>query len=147
MKLKRQKQGYIKIIEYLKSKLSDDMFKLNEPVVEINWSDIDNQIIKITTGNGQVYEANKVISTIPLGFLKAHHKTLFKPNLPEDKVLSIENLGFGCIDKIFIAFEKPLTDLGFGGLQIFYRNDIHSNIIENSMRKWNLKVIQYVFSF
>lgn len=136
MKLKRQKQGYIKIIEYLKSKLSDNMFKLNEPVVEINWSDI-----------GQVYEANKVISTIPLGFLKAHHKTLFKPNLPEDKVLSIENLGFGCIDKIFIAFEKPLTDLGFGGLQIFYRNDIHSNIIENSMRKWNLKVIQYVFSF
>lgn len=71
--------------------------------------------------------------------MKAHHQSLFKPSLPEEKASAIENLGFGCVDKIFLVFDQPLTDYDFSGIQIFYRNDLSFNL-ENSTKKWNLKV-------
>ena len=72
------------------------------------------------------------ISTVSLGVLKASHKTMFKPPLPEQKVNrclhdnknadqetspqmtqkveAIEKLGFGVMDKIFLAFDKVFWD-------------------------------------
>ena len=63
------------------------MIKLNELISEINWSDLDNIIIK--TENGTIYETKKILCTISLGYLKANHRSLFKPNLPTKKINSI----------------------------------------------------------
>ncbi|KAK9860346.1 hypothetical protein WJX84_005539 [Apatococcus fuscideae] len=50
-----------------------------------------------------------VISTIPLGVLKANHEQLFEPQLPLHKIAAIQALGVGIVDKIFIHFE-PTSD-------------------------------------
>ena len=67
------------------------------------------------------------IFTVSLGVLKASHKTLFHPTLPDQKVNSanrkgfakakvtlqveaIEKLGFGVMDKIFLVFDRVFWD-------------------------------------
>ena len=67
------------------------------------------------------------ICTVSLGVLKASHKTLFHPTLPDQKVNSanrkgfakakvtlqveaIEKLGFGVMDKIFLVFDRVFWD-------------------------------------
>ena len=137
MKNLRQKKGYIKVIEYLQSKLPNGTIKLNEPIAQIDWSDSNN--IKIKAQSGSTYQASRVICTVSLGYLKANHTTLFNPELPEGKTEAIEKLGFGCVNKFWLVFEQPLTEYGFDGLQIFYRNDVNFKL-DKSAAKWNLKV-------
>lgn len=45
--------------------------------------------------------------TILAGYLKKHHSTLFHPPLPPPKVHSIQNLGFGTCNKVFVEFDVP----------------------------------------
>ena len=54
-----------------------------------------------------MYTANQVIVTVPLGVLKADHKSLFTPNLDEKKVKAINNMGNGCIGTIFLEWDQP----------------------------------------
>ncbi|HET6736901.1 FAD-dependent oxidoreductase, partial [Mycobacterium sp.] len=59
----------------------------------------------IETSRG-VFTADRVIVTVPLGVLKAG-TIVFDPPLPETKRRAIERLGFGVLDKVVLAFEKP----------------------------------------
>lgn len=52
-------------------------------------------------------EYDYVISTIPLGHLKAHAKHLFHPRLPQRKLEAINAFGFGSLLKIFLVYDKP----------------------------------------
>lgn len=63
---------------------------------------------------------------------------MFNPKLPSNKVKAIEHLGFGCVNKVFVVYDKPITS--FQGLQIFWREDIPFKL-EAADKKWNLKVI------
>lgn len=44
------------------------------------------------------------------GYLKKHHSTLFHPPLPLHKLLSVQRLGFGTNNKIFVEFDSPWWD-------------------------------------
>ncbi|KAI1710204.1 flavin containing amine oxidoreductase domain-containing protein [Ditylenchus destructor] len=61
-------------------------------------------------------DADAVICTLPLGLLKRSVKSeladcvKFDPPLPEWKQRSIENLGYGSMNKIALMFEKPFWD-------------------------------------
>lgn len=125
----------------MKSKISDDSIRLNEIVENINWSNKDN--LKVITYNNfdkkkREYETSKVLCTIPLGYLKRNHDRLFTPKLPSAKINSIENLGFGCVDKIFLVFDTEF-ERDFQGFQIFWRNDLQ--FYSEACNKWNLNVI------
>lgn len=51
----------------------------------------------------QVFKADKVLCTVPLGVLK-HKAIKFEPELPKRKVGAIERLGFGLLNKVAMVF-------------------------------------------
>ena len=69
-----------------------------------------NDIAKVFCESGEIYEADHVILTTPLGVLK-QQSISFQPPLPEWKVQSIERLGFGLLNKVILVYEKPFWDI------------------------------------
>ena len=75
----------------------------------VNTIDYSGSVVKITTVGGQVYYANKVINTIPLGVLKSNFVT-FIPALPTDYTNAINNIGFGVFNKIIVTLNDTFWD-------------------------------------
>lgn len=69
-----------------------------------------NYKVKIVCENNNVYYADHVICTVPLGVLKDKADTMFNPKLPDFKLESIEHLLFGTVDKIFLEYERPFLN-------------------------------------
>ncbi|KAI5646435.1 flavin containing amine oxidoreductase domain-containing protein [Phthorimaea operculella] len=80
--------------------------KLKTEVFKIDWPQDPNLNVKVTSGNGNVYMAPQVIVTVSLGVLKASHKTMFQPALPNEKIKAIETISMGVMDKIELAFDN-----------------------------------------
>ena len=112
--------------------------KLNEVVEKIDWS---NDMVKVTTYNSAEkkrvrYEAKVVLSTIPLGCLKQNANDIFVPALPQEKTDAIQRLGFGTVDKIFVAFDAPFDD-AFQGVQIIWKEGLSFDF-SSMIKKWKL---------
>ncbi|WP_269914436.1 flavin monoamine oxidase family protein [Acinetobacter sp. HY1485] len=67
-----------------------------------------NDGVELVDQNNQHYTASKVIITVPLGVLQ-HHKIKFTPELPNEYQNSIQNIGFGSFNKVFVELDKPLA--------------------------------------
>jgi len=93
-----------------------------------------------------------IICTLPLGVLKATHRKMFYPRLPEQKVQCIENVGYGKVGKIFLEWSEPWWALGEGGIQLAWpesssiptsmspsmkRSFSHSNISNSPQNKYD----------
>lgn len=135
------KNGYIKFVDYLSSKIPKESIRLNEIVENINYN---SDLISLTTYNSETkkrstFTCQKCLCTIPLGYLKQNYHKLFSPPLSKDKSNAIEKLGFGCIDKIFVVFNESFTLPDFQGVQIFWRDDLNTKL--DSCRNWNINVI------
>ena len=61
-------------------------------------------IVEITTNHG-VFRAQKCLVTLPFGYLKKHHQSLFNPSLPTKKITSMKHIHFGLLDKIVLKFD------------------------------------------
>lgn len=61
--------------------------------------------VRVTTDQG-IFEADKVLVTVPLGVLKAE-TVRFEPPLPEAKRSAIARLGFGTLNKIALHYREP----------------------------------------
>ncbi len=135
------------LVQYLVSILVQNSVKLNCLVERIDYSAQNEIRVSVKDENEQkniVYSCDYVIVTIPLGYLKMNHINIFAPELPAEKASAIDRLGFGCVNKIFIVFERPFLnekqkreDVNF--LEILWRDDLPFEL--NSSVKWNLKVI------
>jgi len=105
-------KGLDDLIAKIASKLPDNWFKLNRKVVRIDWSCLNEnryvivEVLNILTGLKEVYKANYVVSTLPLGFLKNNHQSIFKPILPSKKINSIKKLGFGSVAKVILRYSN-----------------------------------------
>lgn len=95
--------GYDLILKPLAKALD---IKLSNPVKTIAY---DKKGATITTARGEVFKADYVVCSLPLGVLKAGHVT-FDPPLPTSYRRSIHALGFGSVTKIALKFEKPFWD-------------------------------------
>jgi len=87
---------------------------LNKPVTEIQYTD---QKVQVKTADNDVYEADKVLVTVPVKLLQ-NDKITFKPDLPLSKKKAINQIYVGDGIKIFIEFkEKFYPDiLAFGNV-------------------------------
>lgn len=94
-------KGYEQIVKVLATDLE---IHTNADIVEI---DHDSHQVQIKTACGQLYIGSQVVVTVPLGILK-QDKIKFEPPLPSGLVRSIQKLGFGSFNKIFIQFSKAL---------------------------------------
>ena len=56
-----------------------------------------------------MFRADAVVVSVPLGVLKAQTIS-FHPPLPEWKSQSVNNLGFGLLNKVILCFEQRFWD-------------------------------------
>ena len=75
--------GYINVFRDLYQEIKDRVI-FGKEVTEINYE--DSSEIRVKCQDGSEYSASNVIVTVALGYLKKHHTSLFKPELPENKV-------------------------------------------------------------
>ncbi|CAK1592514.1 unnamed protein product [Parnassius mnemosyne] len=80
--------------------------KLKTEVTKIVWPQQPSAPVEVTCRDGKVYRANNVIVTVSVGVLKERYSTLFDPPLPEEKVLAIQRLPMGLVNKVILAFPK-----------------------------------------
>ncbi|KAG7256729.1 hypothetical protein CRUP_036164, partial [Coryphaenoides rupestris] len=66
--------------------------------------------VSVEVEGGERIAADHVIVTVPLGYLKMHHSTLFSPPLPLHKLHSVQRMGFGTNNKIYVEFDSPWWD-------------------------------------
>lgn len=93
------------------SRMSGDLdIRLNTPVSHVRWNDHGVTV----TANGEEFKAERLISTLPLGVLKAGD-VVFDPPLPDEKQDAIDGLGAGHVDKIIVRFTDRFwpDDLGY----------------------------------
>lgn len=91
-------QGYAQLVDYLAQGVN---IKLGQEVTEIDW---DAQGVTVRTVDNS-YRADYVLSTLPLGVLKAKPE-LFKKALPKTTTEAIQALGFGVLNKCFLEFPE-----------------------------------------
>ena len=90
--------GYSQIIDVLAAGRD---IRLGHPVAEI---DHTGDEVAVTTGTGAVFEADRVIVTVPLGVLKAGDIS-FVPSLPPDKQAAIDALAMGVLNRTSLLFD------------------------------------------
>ncbi|CAG09386.1 unnamed protein product [Tetraodon nigroviridis] len=104
--------GYEGLIKNMMEGLPSGLVTYHQPVRCVHWNATEKKEkpVIIQCNNGEMIAADHVIVTIPLGFLKKHHSTLFSPPLPLNKIHSIQRLGFGTNNKIFVEFDSAWWD-------------------------------------
>ena len=60
--------------------------------------------VSVTTRDGREFRGDACIVTVPLGVLKARSIT-FSPDLPAAKYKSIDNIGMGLLNKVYLFFD------------------------------------------
>uniref|UniRef100_T1INW1 Amine oxidase domain-containing protein n=1 Tax=Strigamia maritima TaxID=126957 RepID=T1INW1_STRMM len=108
-------RGYLSLLDNLTRDLPRDCILFNRRVTRIDWQ---NAPLRLTCADGSEFRADHVILTVPLGYLKKHHASLFSPHLPREKVMAIDKLGFGRVDKVFLEFDRPFWRGDFGCLRL-----------------------------
>ena len=82
-------RGYSSILEHFTDQIESCCVKYNSTVDHISWKDIDNDTVDVrlqSEGTTRTLTADIVVCTLPLGYLKAHHRQIFSPSLPMKKV-------------------------------------------------------------
>lgn len=82
-----------------------------------------NYKVKVVCENNNVYYADHVICTVPLGVLKEKAETMFSPQLPEFKLQAIEHLLFGTVDKIFLEYERPFLNADISEVMFLWNSE------------------------
>lgn len=139
-------RGFERLIENLMSELPSDLVTYNCPVSCVHWSntECDSSPVTVECENGERIAADHVIVTVPLGYLKKHHSSLFYPPLPAHKLKSIETLGFGTCDKIFVEFESPWWDADCEIIYLVWEDEeTVSDQVSDVSESWIRKLVTF----
>jgi len=81
-----------------------------------DWSSNDNKCKEVYV------MCDNVICTMSLGFLKEHLNDLFIPKqtIINERRESIEKLGYGTFNKIFLSYDKPFWNKNFSSLHMIF---------------------------
>ena len=128
--------GYSSLVRFLVRSLEGRVqLRPGRRVVRIDWSGDGDHPVTVTTDTGQAYCSQYVVVGLPLGVLKSDHSSIFSPPLPRQKVDIIEQLHFGVMDKIFLAFDTIFWDSDNPGIQ-FIRTDLSSEVEGDVSQTW-----------
>jgi len=114
-------------------------------VTQIDWGDDEssgnnNQVrVKCNVGEGEdcrQFSADHVLVTVSLGCLKATHRQLFRPCLPDPKAKAIECLQMGCVEKLFLVFEEPLPSDIVEGFCLLWEEGVVRQVRQNPKDHW-----------
>lgn len=105
--------GYALLIQYLEQKCNTQgcTIKTSSPVKQIDWK---KNSVKLVTASGDVFTANKVIVTVPVGVLQATaDKEVFIQFSPgiDRYINASRQIGFGSVIKVFMLCENFFSEL------------------------------------
>lgn len=83
-----------------------DKILLNTIVTKIDYS---QSIIQLTDSNNNLYQADKVIITVPITILKSGD-IQFSPSLPNEKTTAFSKIGMDAGMKVFLKFSNKFFD-------------------------------------
>ncbi|XP_062257223.1 peroxisomal N(1)-acetyl-spermine/spermidine oxidase-like isoform X2 [Platichthys flesus] len=138
--------GMEALIESLMSELPCDLVSYNHPVRCVHWNNEGDgeHAVMLECEDGERIAADHVIVTIPLGYLKKHHSTLFCPPLPVHKLHSLQKLGFGTCDKIFVEFDSPWWDPDCEVIYLLWTGkDDPSDQVFDIRKSWMHKIVGF----
>ncbi|XP_042203782.1 spermine oxidase-like isoform X3 [Homarus americanus] len=118
-----KQKGYKNLLLHLQETVPSSCLFLNSPVKSIDWgicTSASTSGCKVTLTSDQVIQADHIIFTPSLGFLKAMAKEVFNPPLPRTKVDAIQGLGFGVVDKVYIKFPHRWWDESCDGFSFLH---------------------------
>lgn len=95
-------QTYFDLIDSQIAALVTDDILLNTEVTEINYT---NSGVVVKTANNEVFEADKIIVTVPISILKAGTIS-FNPPLSVAKTDAFQKIGMGPGMKVFLRFSQ-----------------------------------------
>ncbi|XP_053730414.1 peroxisomal N(1)-acetyl-spermine/spermidine oxidase [Synchiropus splendidus] len=139
-------RGYEGLIHHLLAELPDGLVAFNKPVQCIHWNNTERSPNPVTVEcrDGTTMAADHVIVTVPLGYLKKHHSSLFHPALPLHKQRSIQRLGFGTNNKIYLEFDSPWWDADCEVIHLVWEDeDAMVDQIPDLHRSWIKKLFGF----
>lgn len=80
-----------------------------------------DSLTRIDCADKSSYFANHLICTMSLGVLKKRHVQLFEPILPTWKIVAIDGLMFGTVDKIYVEFEQSFWPDEWDGFSMLWK--------------------------
>ncbi|KAI1499172.1 vacuolar protein sorting 33A-like protein [Biscogniauxia marginata] len=101
--------GYQSVVAGLASSPSRLDVRKETIVKEIFYDPDGSGTARVKCENGSTFEADYVVSTIPLGVLK-HESVEFHPPLPSTKTEAIGRLGYGILNKIILVYDEVFWD-------------------------------------
>lgn len=90
----------------------------------VNEIDYSDTIIKVKTIDNQVFEANKVILTVPISILQKN-KIMFKPDLPLRRKEAINHLKIAPVIKVILRFSQNFWGNELSGFYSAYPHIIN----------------------
>ena len=107
--------GYVAVLEYLHAQLGPNTLMLKTTVKRVEWQ--PGHVV-VHSMAGQKFEANQLISTLPLPVL-LRDQVIFEPALPAEKARAVRGLRMGPVIKLAMRFDdgfwwtKDRERLGF----------------------------------
>ncbi|KAM3863239.1 peroxisomal N(1)-acetyl-spermine/spermidine oxidase [Diretmus argenteus] len=138
--------GYESLVKNLMSELPSDLVTYRRPVCCVHWSGTETggNPVTVECDDGERVAADHVILTVPLGYLKKHHSTLFHPPLPFHKQHSVQRMGFGTNNKIIVEFDSPWWDVDCEVIYLLWEDE--DNLVDQVSdihRSWIKKLFGF----
>jgi monoamine oxidase len=123
--------------------------RMGVSVVQIDWHNressglnaLDETNVIITCEDGSRFAADACVVTVPLGVLKST-AIKFEPELPQQKLSSIQRLGFGVLNKVVLVFREPFWDVNTDTFGFLNPQDLETGLYETARGKcflfWNM---------
>jgi len=127
----RLKGGWQGVIDFLVKYVGTNRIQLNCPVRKIRYS-ADGVTVFHLRGSTQ---CNLVILTQSIGVLRDNCEQFFEPSIPTTRIQSLNKLGFGTINKIFLEFERPFLH-DEKGLKMLWLRETRGAETENKFPDW-----------
>ncbi|XP_071492438.1 peroxisomal N(1)-acetyl-spermine/spermidine oxidase-like [Diadema antillarum] len=131
--------GYKEFLDTFLKNIPSETIIFNKPVQTVNWNSEKKEYcqempILITCDDGEEYEADYVVVTSSLGYLKEHATHMFAPPLPASKLDLITRMGFGTAGKIWLEYKTPFWTKDWGGLCLVWDKE-PSDIMKDDFKK------------
>ncbi|KAI1360702.1 flavin-containing amine oxidoreductase [Xylaria arbuscula] len=101
----------------------------------------------VQTESGEALQFDEVVFTAPLGWLKQHPDT-FSPALPARLAQAIRNIGYGCLEKVYISFDKAFwrspenSENDTNDTQGFIQLLAPNYALESNPHRWNQEAVE-----
>lgn len=124
--------GFQKLTDYLEKSAGNILF--NKIVKQIN---LNNQSIEVITTTDEIYYAEYLLLTVPLGVLK-RKQIKFNPALPQWKLDAIDRIGYNFFEKVILIWDNAWWNTSnFYFLRISSKSNQYSYWV--NANKWNDK--------